>query len=347
MEHRPLGRTGIHVSRFALGAMSFGALGNADHGECGRMIHRALDAGVNVIDTADVYSQGESERIVGKAIAGRRDDVVLATKGFWPMGADPNRRGLSRRWILRACEESLTRLGTDHVDVYYLHKPDPDTDLDESLGALTDLVRQGKVRTAAVSTFPADLLVEAHAVAERRGHVRPMVEQPPYSVLARHIERDHLPACERLGMGVMVWGPLNSGWLTGKYRPDEALPAGSRAERWAARSGHQFDPSRAPVRTKHELVAALTVLADDAGIPLRHLALAFAAEHPAVSSVIIGPRTPEQLDDLLAAADLRLDTDLLDRIDALVPPGTTVDPVADTGWTPPWLADPSRRRRPR
>jgi aryl-alcohol dehydrogenase-like predicted oxidoreductase len=339
---RRLGDSGVRVSAYALGAMSFGSLGNTDHDECVRMVHRALDAGINVVDTADVYSRGESELIVGKALAGRRDDVVLASKCFWPMGDDPNRRGSSRRWIVQACEESLRRLGTDHLDVYYLHKPDLDTDVDESLSAMSDLVHEGKVRTVGVSTFPADLLVEAQWAAERRGHVRPRVEQPPYSVLVRHIERDLLPACQRYGMGVMVWGPLNSGWLTGKY--GAAPPSGSRAVRW---KGAGFDPSRPETVRKAEVVARLDALAHDAGLPLAHLALAFSLEHPAVSSTIIGPRTPEQLDDLLAAADVRLGPDVLDRIDELVPPGTTVDHQADAGWQPPWLAEPSSRRRPR
>jgi aryl-alcohol dehydrogenase-like predicted oxidoreductase len=344
VELRPLGRTGMHVSTLSLGAMSFGTLGNTDHDDCIRIVHRALDAGVTTVDTADVYSQGESEVIVGKALAGRRDQVVLASKCFWPMGDDPNRRGSSRRWIIQACEESLRRLGTDHLDVYYLHKPDLDTDVDESLGAMSDLVHQGKVRAVGISTFPPDLLVEAQWAAERGGHVRPRVEQPPYSVLCRHVERDLLPACDRHGMGVMVWGPLNSGWLTGKYRAGAGTPAGSRGDRWAARSAG-FDESRPEVVAKHRIVEALAALADEAGLPLSHLALAFTLEHPAVSSSIIGPRTMAQLDDLLAAADVRLSSEVLDRIDELVAPGTTVDPATDTGWQPRWLSDAAARRR--
>jgi aryl-alcohol dehydrogenase-like predicted oxidoreductase len=345
MELRPLGRTGVRVSSLSLGAMSFGALGNTDHDDCVRIVHRAIDAGINVVDTADVYSQGESEVIVGKALADRRSEVVLSSKCFWPMGDDPNHRGSSRRWIMDACERSLRRLGTDHLDVYYLHKPDTATGVDESLGAMSDLVRQGKVRTVGISTFPADLLVEAQWCAERRGHVRPMVEQPPYSVLARHVERDLLPACDRYGMGVLVWGPLNSGWLTGKYGRGTA-PGGSRATRWTAGPvAVAFDERRPEVARKHDLVEALGGLATEAGLSLAHLALAFTLEHPAVSSAIIGPRTMEQLDDLVGAADVRLESDLLDRIDELVAPGTDVDPEADTGWRPPWLADPRSRRR--
>lgn len=344
MQYRLLGQTGVHVSAFTLGTMSFGALGNTDHADCVRIVHRAFDAGINCIDTADVYSQGEAEEITGRALVGRRDDIVLSTKCFWPMGADPNRKGLSRRWIVRACEESLRRLGTDHIDVYHLHKPDLSTDLDDTLGAMDDLVRTGKVRMVATSTFPADLLVEAQWTAARRRYARPRVEQPPYSVLARGIERDVLPTCARHGMGVLVWGPLNSGWLSGKYGGG-VVPAGSRGERWAARSGKGWQVARGPVQRKLELVDALGALAAEHGLSLLHLALAFSIEHPAVSSSILGPRTMEQLDQQLAAADLRLAPEVLDAIDALVPPGTNVDHEADAGWVPPWIADARLRRR--
>ena len=349
MQYHRLGDTGVQVSRFALGAMSFGALGNTDHDDCVRIVHAALDAGVNFVDTADVYSSGESEAIVGKALAGRRDDVVLVSKCFWPMGTDRNQQGGSRRWIVRAVEASLTRLGTDRLDVYFLHKPDPGTALDESLGAMSDLVHQGKVVSVGISTFPGSWITETQWVAERSHLVRPRVEQPPYSIFSRSVERDVLPAVERFGMGAMVWGPLDNGWLTGKYRDGgapggAAVPGISRAERWA-RTAVQFDAARAPVQRKFALVEALADVARAAGISLAHLALAFCAEHPAVSSVILGPRTMEQLDDLLGAADLRLDPATLDAIDALVPPGEDVDPTYAQGWTPPWLVDPSLRRR--
>jgi len=346
MQYRTLGRSGVQVSALTLGAMSFGALGNRDVDDCVRVVHRAFDAGLNAVDTADIYSNGESEQIVGRALAGRRDDVVLASKCFWPMGADPNRRGGSRRWIQQACEASLRRLGTDRIDLYYLHKPDPTTDLDESLGALTDLVRSGKILCAGVSTFPADWIAEAQAISERRGHVRLRVEQPPYSIFARQIERDVLPVCQRHGMGVLVWGPLNSGWLTGKYARDAPPPAGSRATRWA-QAGPAFDPARAEVARKLDLLDALRKLAAEAGLPLAHLALAFTLEHPAVSSTIIGPRTAAQLDDLIGAADVVLAPEVLDRIDALVAPGTAVDLASDSGWRPPWLVDATLRRRGR
>jgi aryl-alcohol dehydrogenase-like predicted oxidoreductase len=346
---RTLGRTGVQVSNLALGTMAFGALGNRDHGDCVAIVHRALDAGVNLIDTADVYSGGEAEIITGKALAelpaSRRHDVLVSTKCFWPMGADPNRRGSSRRWIHDACNESLRRLGREHVDIYYLHKPDLGTDLSESLGALDELVRAGKVRYVGISTFPADRIVESHWVGDERRLVRPHLEQPPYSIVTRGIERDVLPVCQRLGMGVLVWGPLNSGWLTGKYRAGESAPIGSRAVRWAARSGLGWDETRLAVQRKHSVVTELEAVASDAGVSLTHLALAFAGSHPAVSSVLIGPRLHEQLDDQLAAADLTLSAEVLDRIDELVPPGTDVDNAADGGWQPPWLADASQRRR--
>lgn len=343
MQYRLLGGTGIYVSAFTLGAMSFGVLGNTDHDDCVRIMRRALDAGINTVDTADVYSQGESEEICAKALAGARDDIVLSTKCFWPMGTDRNRKGLSRRWIVQACEDSLRRLNTDWIDIYHLHKPDPSTDIDETLGAMDDLVRTGKVRTVAMSTYPADLIVEAQWVAAERGYARPRVEQPPYSVFARGIERDVLPTCARHGMGVLVWGPLNSGWLSGKYSAGD-IPAGSRGERWGAR-GKGWQADRAPVQHKRELLAALEVLARDHGLTLLQLALAFSIEHPAVSSAIIGPRTSSQLDEQLTATDLKLSAEVLDAIDALVSPGTNVDHESDAGWVPPWISDASRRRR--
>ncbi len=343
MQYRLLGGTGIHVSAFTLGAMSFGVLGNTEHDDCVRIVRRALDAGINTVDTADVYSQGESEEICAKALDGVRDDIVLSTKCFWPMGSEVNRKGLSRRWIVRACEDSLRRLRTDWIDVYHLHKPDLSTDIDETLGAMDDLVRTGKVRTVAMSTYPADLIVEAQWVAAERGYARPRVEQPPYSIFTRGIERDVLPTCARHRMGVLVWGPLNSGWLSGKYTAGD-IPAGSRGERWGAR-GKGWQADRAPVQRKRELLGALEVLARDNGLSLLQLALAFSVEHPAVSSAIIGPRTMTQLDEQLTAAEVELSTEVLDAIDALVQPGTNVDHECDAGWVPPWISDASLRRR--
>ncbi len=339
MEYRELGGTGMRVSTFCLGAMMFGEWGNPDADACIAMVHRALDAGVNVVDTADVYSAGVSEEIVGRALRGRRDDVILATKFHGPMGPDPNQRGNSRRWILRAVENSLRRLDTDWIDLYQVHRPDPDTDIDETLGALSDLVHQGKVRAIGTSTFPAEQIVEARWTAERRGRERFRTEQPPYSIFARGIERAVLPTCRRYGLGVLVWSPLNGGWLTGKYRRGTEPSADSRA----VRAAEHFDYAGVAAARKLDLVEELAKLASDAGCTLTHLAHAFVLAHPAVTTAIIGPRTPEQLDDVLAGADVRLDPDVLERIDALVPPGTDLNP-ADAGYTPPEL-DPARLRR--
>jgi aryl-alcohol dehydrogenase-like predicted oxidoreductase len=342
MELRTLGRTGIRVSPLCLGAMMFGAWGNPDHDDCVRIVHSALGAGINFVDTADVYSGGESEEIVAKALAGgRRDGVVLATKVHGAMGADPNMSGNSRRWIMREVESSLRRLRTDWIDLYQIHRPDPTCDIDETLGALTDLVHQGKVRAIGCSTFPADLIVESHWVAERRGRERFACEQPPYSIVARGIERAVLPACSRHGMGVIAWSPLNGGWLTGRYRKDAPLPPGGRASRMPER----FSASRPEVAAKLDVVESLVALADEVGIPLTHLALAFVLTHPAVTAAIIGPRTMEHLTGTLGAPAVALSDEVLDRIDAIVAPGTTVDP-SDEGWTPPALSDAWRRRRP-
>ena len=342
MELRYLGRSGIRVSALTLGAMSFGSMGNADPDDCARIVHRALDAGINVIDTADVYSGGESERIVGAAIKDRRDDVVLATKCFNPMCRDPNARGSSRRWVVRACEDSLRRLGTDHVDLYQLHRPDENTDLDETMDALSELVRSGKVRAVGSSTFPAEHLVEAQWTSERRGFVKLRSEQPPYSVFVRGIERDVLPTCARYGMGVLVWSPLNGGWLTGKYRAGEAPPEGSRFGR-VARGAWRHDSPGA--ERKLELVPQLEDVARAAGTDLITLSLAFTLAHPAVTSTIIGPRTIEQLESQLPAGDLRLDDAVLDRIDELVPPGETIT-RADIAYEPQAIRRPAQRRIP-
>jgi len=341
MTYRTLGGSGIQVSTFALGTMMFGRWGNPDEAECAAMLDRALDAGINLIDTADVYDFGTSETIVGRALAGRRDDVVLATKAFNPMGADPNQRGGSRRWLIRACEDSLRRLGTDRIDLYQLHRLDEDTDLDQTLGALSDLVRQGKVRAIGTSTYPASSLVEARWVAERRGHERFCSEQPPYSILARGVEAEVLPVCARYGIGVLAWAPLNGGWLTGKYRPGAPPPAGSRA----SREPDHFDFEGTARPTKMAVVEALAALAAQAGLRLVDLAHAFVLEHPAVTSAILGPRTPAQLDEVLAGAGTRVPPDLLDAIDRLVPPGSNLNP-ADGGFTPGWLSADRRRRVP-
>jgi aryl-alcohol dehydrogenase-like predicted oxidoreductase len=341
VEYRELGRTGVEVSRLCLGAMMFGAWGETDHDESIRIIHRALDAGINFIDTADVYSGGESEQIVGKALAnGRRDDVVLATKVHGSMGEDRNERGNSRRWIRREVEASLRRLDTDWIDLYQIHRPEPDTDIDETLGVLTDLVREGKVRYIGSSTFPAEAIVEAQWVAERRGRERFVCEQPPYSILVRGIEASVLPTCERYGMAVIPWSPLAGGWLTGRYRKDAEVPESRRSQLVPQR----YDMSLPGNQAKLEAADGLAKLADEAGITLVEMALAFLVEHPAVTAPIIGPRTMDHLEGQLSSAEVTLSSDVLDRIDEIVPPGTNLNPT-DAGWTPPSLADAWHRRR--
>ncbi|MEA2287604.1 MAG: hypothetical protein QOJ21_3647 [Solirubrobacteraceae bacterium] len=341
MNYRTLGRTGVEVSPLCLGAMMFGAWGNPDHDDSVRVIHRALDAGINFIDTADVYSRGESEEIVGRALAGgRRDDVVLATKVHGTMGDDPNQQGNSRRWIIKEVEASLKRLQTDWIDLYQIHRPEPDTDIDETLGALTDLVRQGKVRYVGSSTFPPSQIVEAQWVARERGRERFVTEQPPYSMLVRGVEADVLPTCRRHGMGVIPWSPLAGGWLSGKWRKGAEAPQSTRADRIPAR----YDLSDPANQRKLEAADALAQLAEEAGISLIHMAIAFVISHPAVTAAIIGPRTMEQLESQLGAADVTLDEAILDRIDEIVPPGTNVNPV-DGGWQNPDLEPAARRRR--
>jgi aryl-alcohol dehydrogenase-like predicted oxidoreductase len=341
MEYRSLGRTGMQVSPLCLGAMMFGAIGEPDHDTSIKIINTALDAGINFIDTADVYSQGESEEIVGKALAnGKRDDVVLATKFHGDMGTDPNEKGNSRRWIIREVENSLRRLQTDWIDLYQVHRPSADTDIEETLSALTDLQHQGKIRAFGSSTYPAWEMVEAQWTAQRRGLGRFVTEQPPYSILVRGIETDVLPVALKYGMGVIPWSPLASGWLTGRYRKGQDIPTSRRAERMPDR----FDLSRPENQAKLDAADALAELADEAGMTLVHLALAFTLAHPAVTAPIIGPRTMEQLETQLGAADITLSADVLDKIDEIVPPGTTFNSV-DRGYAPPSLTDPFARRR--
>jgi aryl-alcohol dehydrogenase-like predicted oxidoreductase len=351
MYYRTLGRTGMQVSPLCLGAMMFGAWGERDHDTAIAIIHRALDAGINFIDTADVYSQGESETIVGKALAGgRRDSVILATKFHAQMGVpadgpmgqrgDPNERGNSRRWIVREVENSLRRLGTDWIDLYQVHRPEPQTEFEETLSALTDLRQQGKIRAFGSSTFPAHQMVEAQWVSERRGLGRFVSEQPPYSILARAVEADVLPVAEQYGLGVIPWSPLAGGWLTGRYREGVEPPKSSRQDRMPAR----YDLSNPDNERKLEAAEALAQLAEESGMSLIHLALAFVLAHPAVTAPIIGPRTMEQLESQLGAVDVTLSDDVLDHIDEIVPPGVTLSRV-DAGFSAPALSDRSSRRR--
>jgi aryl-alcohol dehydrogenase-like predicted oxidoreductase len=301
MRYRNLGRTGIKVSPYALGALMLATqVGNPDPEDSIRIIHRALDAGINLVDTADAY--GDSEEVVGRALKGRRDNVVLATKVSRPVGTDPNQQGASRRWIMTAVENSLRRLQTDHIDVYQIHRPDPDTDIEETLSALTDLLRSGKIRAFGTSTMPASNLVEAHWVAERRGLERFRTEQPPYSILSRGIEREVLPVAQQYGMGVLAWGPLGQGMLTGRVRRGQASDV-TRAKYFTV-----FSDER-----RLDAVERLIPLAEEAGLSMPHLAMAFAISHPGVTSALLGARTMEQLDDLIAGVDVVLSDDVLDR----------------------------------
>jgi len=337
MDTRVLGKTGVKVSPLCLGAMMFGGSGNTDHDDCVTIIHRALDSGINFIDTADVYSQGESETIVGKALAGgRRDNVVLATKAHGGMGDNVNQQGNSRRWITTEVENSLRRLGTDWIDLYQIHRPEAITDVDETLGVLTDLVRAGKIRYFGSSTFPAYQVVEAQWVAERRGRERFVCEQPPYSLLVRGIEADVLPVAQKYGMGVIPWSPLAGGWLTGRYRKGQPAPDTSR--------GRGVDLTSPDNAAKVEAVEKLAELAEDSKLSMVDLALAFVLRHPAVTSAIIGPRTMEQLESQMGAADVELSDEVLDRIDEIVPPGTNVN-AGDAGYKPEAITDASLRRR--
>jgi aryl-alcohol dehydrogenase-like predicted oxidoreductase len=347
MEYRTLGGTGLKVSTHCLGTMMFGEWGNTDVDDCIGTIRTAIDGGINFVDTADVYSAGESEEIVGKALKGRRDEVILATKVHGEMGPGRNDQGNSRVWIMKEVEHSLRRLGTDHIDLYQIHRPEGDTDVEETLAALTDLQRQGKIRYFGSSTYPGWQMVEAQWAAERRGLSRFRTEQPPYSIFVRQIEHDVLPVAERYGMGVLVWSPLCRGWLTGRYRrddwddsPDARATRGPQRAEWMR---PMYDQSRPEVQHKLDLVEQLLTIADKAGITLTHMAIAFTLAHPAVTSTIIGPRTRGQLDDLLTAADVRLDTATLDAIDELVPPGTLVD-EEDRGFDPWWFEPDARRR---
>ncbi len=338
MEQRPFGRTGLTVGGFGLGTMVLGRWGNTDLDACHRIINRAIDAGINLVDTADMYGEGQNEQIVGDAVRHRRDEVVLCTKFHHPVGDDPDptRRGSSRRWNMQAVDDSLRRLGVEHIDLYQAHRPDPEVPLEETVGALSDLVRLGKIRAWGTSTFPAEDLVRSHWIAARTGAHGPVSEQPPYSILCRGIERDVLPTARDLDVGVLCWSPLSGGWLTGKYTRADPAPEGSRGHT----NPDHFDGANG---AKLDAVEALSAIASEAGLPLAHLALAWILEHPAVTAALLGPRTEAQLDDLLGAADVRLSLDVLDAIDEVVPPGHTINP-ADIGWTPPGLARSERRR---
>jgi aryl-alcohol dehydrogenase-like predicted oxidoreductase len=333
MKYRSLGRTGIKVSPYGLGALMFATqVGNPDPGDSIRIIHKALDAGINLIDTADAY--GDSEEVVGRALKGRRGNVVLATKFSRPMGTDPNQQGASRRWIMTAVENSLRRLQTGHIDLYQIQRPDPGTDIEETLSALTDLVRSGKIRAFGSSTMPASTLVAAHWAAERHGLERFRTEQPPYSILNRGIECEVLPVAQQYGMGILAWGPLGQGMLTGRVR------RGQDTDVIRARFHTAFTDER-----RLDAVERLIPLAEQAGLSMPHLAMAFAITHPGVTSALLGARTMQQLDDLLAGAGIALSDEVLDRIDEIVPPGTDIGTL-DQAYVPPAIQQTQLRRRP-
>ncbi|MFI7214220.1 aldo/keto reductase [Micromonospora maritima] len=339
MQYRTLGRTGVQVSTLALGAMNIGPIGGASQAEADALVGAALDAGVNLVDTADVYGNGLSEEMVGRALAGRRDDVVLATKAALPMGEDRNHRGGSRRWLVTALEDSLRRLGVDHVDLYQIHRWDPATDDEETLSALTDLRRTGKIRYFGTSTYPAHRLVEAQWTAREHHLGRYVTEQPSYSILQRGIEAHVLPVTQRYGLGVLAWSPLASGWLSGAIRADRAITTHR-----STFMPQRFDPAVPANQARMDAVERLATVADEAGLTLIQLALGFVTAHPAVTAALIGPRTPEHLRAQLAAADTVLTPDVLDAIDAIVAPGVDLAPHEKND-TPPALLDPALRRR--
>lgn len=326
MPTAPLGADGPQVSRLALGTMMFGSWGNPDEDQCREMVDVAIDAGITLFDTADIYDQGVSEQILGRALRSRRDGLLVATKLGNPMGTDPTHRGLSARWVRQACDDSLRRLGVDTIDLYQMHRPDPDTPIAETLGAMGELVRAGKVRQVGTSTFSASQLDEAHRAGLLDGNIAPTCEQPPYSILTRGIENDVLPWCAAHGVGVIVWAPLNGGWLTGKYQSDGLDPAG-RAVQKADHFDHRDEQMRA---RKRGLVGRLITVADGAGLSITDLAIGFLLSNPAVTSLLIGPRTVDQLHQLIAAHRAPLSEDVLAAIDAIVAPGLTVNP-ADNG----------------
>jgi aryl-alcohol dehydrogenase-like predicted oxidoreductase len=342
MTYRPLGGTGMQVSTQCLGTMMLGEIGNPDHEDGARIIHAALDGGINFVDTADMYSAGESEEIVGAALRGKRDEVVLSTKVHFQMGDGVNRSGNSRRWITQEVEASLTRLQTDWIDLYQVHRPDPSTHIEETLSVLTDLVHQGKIRAFGCSTFPAEHIVQAQWAAERHGLIPFRTEQPPYSIMGRGIERSVLPTCQTYGMGVLTWSPLAWGFLSGKFRKDQPVDLTTGR---ASLAPERFDPSRPAAAAKLEVIESLVELAESIGVTLPELAVAFPAVHPAVTSVIIGPRTMEQLESLLKAASITLDDATLDRIDEIVAPGHNVGELEGI-WDPPDLTTAGLRRRP-
>lgn len=322
MDTRILGHSGIEVTTLGLGTMMFGSWGNEDVEECHQMVHRAVDAGITLVDAADMYDNGVAEEILGEALRGCRDEIVLATKVGNPMGGGMTRSGLSKRWITQACEGSLRRMQVDHIDLYQMHRPDPSTPYEETLGAFQELIAAGKIRAYGTSTFSPEQIAGIHVAAAALGMQLPTSEQPPYSALARGIESTVLPACRQYDLGVIVWAPLNGGWLTGKYQR-EITDESSRA----MRQGDHFDVREAAEwQAKHDAVEALTTIGNDVGLTLKQLALGFVLDDPTITSAIIGPRTLAQLDDLLAAGTPALPAGVRDAIDLVIPPGMNLNP---------------------
>ena len=335
MEYTPLGRSGLKVSRLCLGTMTFGRWGNTDHDDCVRIIRRALDEGINFIDTANRYGMGEWEEILGKALEGRREEAVVATKVFMPGPGGVLDRGVSRRHVMLQVEESLRRLRTDWIDLYQVHRFDRTTPLEETLSAFTDLVRQGKVRYLGVSTgtlaesgdlhFGGWKMVESLWVSERRHLERFISTQPPYSILTREAEREIFPVCEAHGFGAIVWSPLEGGWLAGRYRKGQAIPEDSRARNpteFGAFLAPRFDMEAPWAPRRLDIIEQLVGMADEVEAPLARYATAWVLRHPAVTAAIIGVRTMRHLEDALRALDVRIPEAHGTAIDALVAPGT-------------------------
>jgi aryl-alcohol dehydrogenase-like predicted oxidoreductase len=331
MEYRPLGRTGVKVSPLCLGCMNFG--GKTSPQDSYEIIDRALDAGINFLDTANVYSRGRSEEVTGEALKrnGRRDKVILATKVHGAMDdEDPNARGNSRRHIIEQCEASLRRLQTDYIDLYQIHRPQPDIPIDETLEALSDLIRAGKVRYIGTSTFAAWQLVEAWMIAKELGLSRFVCEQPPYNLLDRRIERELLPMAQTYGIGIIPWSPLAGGLLTGKYSRTAEPPRGSRYENVKENKVQQqryTEPS-------FDVIERVAALAEEKGCSLSQFALAWCVQQAGVTSPIIGPRTMEQLEDNLKALELSISDEDRKRIDEVIPPGRMVSAFYEANFGP-------------
>jgi len=336
MRYRKLGRSGLEVSPLCLGTMMFG--GQTDEPTSARIIARARDAGINFIDTADVYNGGRSEEITGRAIAAERDHWVLATKMANVMGEGPNRRGLSRRWMFQAADASLKRLGTDWIDLMYLHKEDHETPLEETVGAMADLIRSGRIRYFGVSNYRSWRLAEICNICDRQGIDRPVASQPYYNAMNRMPETEHLPACGYYGLGVVPYSPLARGVLTGKYDPDVQPPADTRA-------GRQDTRMMQSEWRKESLVIAQTIRghAEARGITATQFAFAWVLNNRFVTAPIAGPRTLEQLESYLPALDYAFTAEDEALVDGLVPighpstPGYN-DPAYPIEGRPTWTA---------